>query len=347
MQDAPSPRESPARVSDAVEKDESGPKLKTQLRTACRRKGYALTTERTYWRWIVRYVRQRARAREEGRLLHPRTLGAEDVRAFLSYLAAEREVAAGTQGQALNALVFLYGEVLGEDLGKIGNFERGKPSKRLPEVLTKSEVRAVLGEMNGTPKLVASLLYGAGLRLSEALRLRVKDLGFEQQRLIVREGKGKKDRVTMLPPSLHSRLRRQMRKVKAWHEEDLEAEVGEVYLPKALRRKYPNAGREWPWHWVFASKRLSTDPRSGQTRRHHLSRSHIQRRVRKAVKASGVPKKASPHTLRHSFATHLLEDGYDVRTVQRLLGHESLETTMVYTHVAGLSAGARSPLEGL
>ncbi len=341
MQDAsPEPFRS---LPCASEQDE--PKLKDQLQAACRRKGYALSTERTYWRWVLRYVR--FCARQKGALRHPRTLGAPDVRRFLSYLATEREVATGTQSQALNALGFLYGQVLGQDLSEIGRFERGKTPKRLPAVLTRSEVRALLSVMSGTPRLVASLLYGSGLRLSEALRLRVKDLDFERARLLVRQGKGKKDRVTMLPPSLHAGMRRQLRKAEAWHAEDLEAGVGGVHLPLALRRKYPNAAREWAWHWVFSSKRLSEDPRGGKRRRHHLSRSHIQRRVRRAVQASGLAKKASCHTLRHSFATHLLEDGYDVRTVQRLLGRKSLDTTMIYTRLAGCSAGAQSPLERL
>ena len=317
----------------------SSPKLKDRLLAACRRKGYALSTERTYWRWAVRYIRFH-------HTTHPSEMGAPELRAFLSYLAAERNVAASTQNQALNALVFLYEEVLGEDVGRIGNFQRAKTPQRLPTVLSKKEVRAVLEAMAGPPKLVASLLYGSGLRLSEALRLRVKDLDFPQKRLTVRQGKGSKDRVTMLPATLHRSLRRQLRKARAWHQEDLEAECGTVYLPKALRRKYPNAEVEWPWQWVFPSPRLSEDPRSGITRRHHLSQSHIQKQVRAAVKASDVQKKASCHTFRHSFATHLLEDGYDVRNVQGLLGHKSLETTMIYTHVSG-GAGARSPLEGL
>jgi len=316
------------------------PKLKTQFQTACRRKGYALSTERTYWRWAVRFIRFHGTC-------HPLQMGAAEIRRFLSYLAVERDVASATQNQALNALIFLYESVLGEEVGAIGTFERAKAPERLPTVLSKEEVRAVLDAMNGTRKLVASLLYGSGLRLSEALRLRVKDLRFDHHQLLVRQGKGQKDRVTMLPSVLHDALRRQLGKAKAWHAEDTEAGYGAVYLPKALRRKYPNAATEWAWQWVFPSPRRSEDPRSGTVRRHHLSRSHIQKGVRQAVQASEIDKKASCHTLRHAFATHLLEDGYDVRTVQRLLGHKSLETTMVYTHVAARSAGARSPLETL
>ncbi|NBB84660.1 MAG: integron integrase [Bacteroidetes bacterium] len=316
------------------------PKLKVQFQTACRRKGYTLATERTYWRWAVRFIRFYGTR-------HPCQMGAAEIRRFLSYLAVEREVASATQNQALNALVFLYEAVLGEELGAIGAFERAKTPERLPTVLSKNEVAAVLDAMCGTRKLVASLLYGAGLRLSEALRLRVKDLRFERHQLIVRCGKGQKDRVTMLPDVLHTQLRRQLQKAEVLHAEDREAGLGAVYLPKALRRKYPNAAAEWAWQWVFPSPQRSVDPRSGMTRRHHLSRSHIQKGVRQAVQAAGINKKASCHTLRHSFATHLLENGYDVRTVQRLLGHESLETTMVYMHVAERSAGARSPLETL
>lgn len=316
------------------------PKLKTQFQAVCRRKGYTLSTERTYWRWAVRFIRFHGTR-------HPLQMGAAEIRRFLSYLAAEREVASATQNQALNALVFLYEAVLEEEVGAIGTFERAKAPERLPTVLSKEEVRAVLDAMHGTRKLVASLLYGSGLRLSEALRLRVKDLRFERRQLIVRCGKGQKDRVTMLPDVLHAALRRQLQKAEVLYAEDREAGFGAVYLPKALRRKYPNAATEWAWQWVFPSPRRSEDPRSGTIRRHHLSRSHIQKGVRQAVQAAEIDKKASCHTLRHSFATHLLENGYDVRTVQRLLGHESLETTMVYTHVAERSAGARSPLETL
>lgn len=327
---SPTPQSSPA----------DRPKLKTQFQTVCRRKGCTLATERTYWRWVVRFVRFHD-------MRHPLQMGAAEIRRFLSYLAVERDVASATQNQALNALIFLYESVLGEEVGAIGTFERAKAPGRLPTVMTKVEVRAVLDAMSGTRKLVASLLYGSGLRLSEALRLRVKDLRFDHHQLLVRQGKGQKDRVTMLPRVLHDPLRRQLGKAKAWHAEDMEAGYGAVYLPNALHRKYPNAATEWPWQWVFPSPRRSKDPRSGTTRRHHLSRSHIQKGVRQAVQAAGINKKASCHTLRHSFATHLLEDGYDVRTVQRLLGHKSLETTMVYTHVAERSAGARSPLETL
>ena len=326
--------------SDPLQPVSARPKLKTQFQTVCRRRGYTLATERTYWRWVVRFVRFHGTR-------HPLQLGADAIRRFLSYLAAERNVASATQNQALNALIFLYEAVLGEEIGAIGPFERAQAPKRLPTVLTKGEVRAVLDAMSGPRKLVASLLYGAGLRLSEALRLRVKDLRFERHQLIVRRGKGQKDRVTMLPAMLHAPLQRQLGKAKAWHAEDLEAGYGAVYLPHALRRKYPNAATEWPWQWVFPSAQRSVDPRADVTRRHHLSRSHIQKGVRQAVRAAGTGKQASCHTLRHSFATHLLENGYDVRTVQRLLGHKSLEATMVYTHVAERSAGARSPLETL
>jgi len=316
------------------------PKLKTQVERACRRKGYALATERTYWRWIVRFIRFHG-------VTHPSQMSGPEIRRFLSYLAVERNVARATQNQALNALVFLYTAVLDEEVGSIGPFERAKTPKRLPVVLSKSEVRALLASMRGTRKLVASLLYGSGLRLTEALRLRIKDLDFDRNQLFVRQGKGAKDRVTMLPDILHVTLKQQLAKAKAWYIDDMEAGVGTVYLPKALSKKYLHAAHEWAWQWVFPSSRLSTDPRSGITRRHHLSRSHIQRGVRQAVQEAGINKNASCHTLRHSFATHLLEDGYDVRTVQRLLGHKSLDSTMIYTHVARRAAGARSPLEGL
>jgi integron integrase len=278
--------------------------------------------------------------------VHPRTLHAKDVRAFLDHLAAERNVAASTQNQALNALIFLYEHVLDIDLGAIGDFERAQRSRRLPVVLTREEVRAVLGHMQGTNRLVALLLYGSGLRLTEALRLRVKDIDTAYGQILVRDGKGRKDRRTVFPKRAAEPLQRHLRKVKVLHEEDCADGYGAVFLPDALARKYPNAATDWTWQYVFPARGRSVDPRSGIERRHHRSDSAVQRAVKKAVEAAQVNKRASCHTFRHSFATHLIEDGYDIRTVQELLGHDDLRTTMVYTHVLNRGGrGVQSPLD--
>ena len=256
-------------------------------------------------------------------------------------------MAASTQNQALNALIFLYKNVLEVDLGTIGDFERAQRSRRLPVVLTREEVRAVLGHMQGTNRLVALFLYGAGLRLTEALRLRVKDVDVAYGQILVRDGKGRKDRRTVFPKRAAEPLRRHLRKVKVLHEEDCAAGCGAVYLPDALARKYTNAATDWKWQYVFPSRSRSMDPRSGIERRHHRSDSAVQRAVKKAVEAARVNKRASCHTFRHSFATHLIEDGYDIRTVQELLGHEDLRTMMIYTHVLNRGGrGVRSPLDG-
>jgi integron integrase len=310
-----------------------------RVRSACRRKGYTYRTEKTYLRWIVRYVKYHDTE-------HPRTSGKPEVREYLSYLATDRNVAASTQNQALNALLFLYRDVLGAEWEEVSDFERAKEPDRLPVVLTQAEVKSVLGHMEGSNGLVGHLLYGAGLRLSEALRLRVKDLDFEYEQITVRQGKGKKDRRTLLPGILEAPLQRQLRKSKATWKEDLEAGCGRASMPKTLGRKYPNAAAEWGWQYVFPSQRRSKDPRSGDIKRHHRSPSAVQKAVKRAVKKAGITKSASCHTLRHSFATHLLEQGTDIRTVQELLGHQNLRTTQVYTHVLqDGKAGTRSPLE--
>lgn len=320
----------------------NGPKLLTQLRRTCRRRQYSLHTERAYARWVKRFVRYHDTT-------HPRQLGATDVRAFLEHLAVHRQVAASTQNQALHALSFLYDAVLDEPLDDIGSLERADRPKRLPAVLSRSEVRRLFSAMRaGANRLVAHLLYGSGLRLSEALRLRVKDLGFSDHRILIRDGKGGKDRSTVLPERLHRPLQRHLRHVKAQHESDCAEGVGSVYLPNALAEKYPNAATEWRWQYVFPSERLSEDPRSGAVRRHHRSDSAVQRAVKKAVDAAGIATRASCHTLRHSFATHLLADGTDVRTIQKLLGHEDLRTTMKYVHVLEESGiNVTSPLDTL
>ena len=280
-------------------------------------------------------------------------MGEAGVSEFLTHLAREGKVAASTQNQALSALLFLYQQVLEMEIGWLKDVERAKKPVRVPVVLTRDEVHKVFAHLHGVPRLMTGLLYGSGLRLMEAVRLRVKDVDLGYGRIMVRDGKGAKDRVTMLPLNLAHALERHLQKMKAQHEEDLEDGFGGVYLPHALARKYPNAEREWAWQWVFPSTRLSIDPRergidgaAPVRRRHHIDESALQLAVKKAVNASGIAKPASCHTFRHSFATHLLENGYDIRTVQELLGHKDVATTMIYTHVLNKPGiGVRSPLD--
>ena len=315
------------------------PKLLDRVREVIRRRHYSYRTEQVYVDWIRRFIYFSGRR-------HPAGLGAEEVTAFLNHLAGEREVAASTQNQALSAILFLYKDVLEQPLPWLEGIERAKRPARLPTVLTLDEVRRLLLAMRGEKWLMASLLYGAGLRLSECLRLRVKDIDFGYRQILVRDGKGAKDRVTMLPASTMEPLRRQLLVAKALHEADLAAGCGEVELPHALQRKNPRAARLWAWKWVFPSQKLSTDPRSGAVRRHHVYENFITRALQDAVRAAAIPKHVSCHTLRHSFATHLLEGGYDIRTVQELLGHSDVSTTMVYTHVMNKGArGVQSPLD--
>jgi integron integrase len=314
-------------------------KLLDQLRAVLRRNHYSRRTEESYVAWVVRFVRFH-------QLRHPRDLGSAEIAAFLTHLAVVDQVAASTQNQARSALLFLYQEVLGIDLGQLSDIAPAQRPERLPTVLTRDEVRAVLTHLGGTYRLMAQLLYGSGLRLMECVRLRLKDVDFAQQQLVVRDGKGAKDRITMLPMRLVEPLQDHLRIVRRTHEEDLVRGYGAVYLPYALERKYPNANREWGWQYVFPADRLSTDPRTGMMRRHHLDESGLQKAVRAAVRAAAITKPASCHTFRHSFATHLLESGYDIRTVQELLGHRDLKTTMIYTHVLNRGGrGVRSPLD--
>jgi len=277
---------------------------------------------------------------------HPRQLGAPEITAFLNHLATQRRVTPSTQNQALNAIVFLYRRVLGSDVPELGGLVRARKPRRLPVVLTRREVLALLEELSGTQHLVASLLYGSGLRLLEALRLRVKDVDFERGEIVVRQGKGRKDRVTPLPDTAIPALREQLARARKVHERDLAAGFGSVRLPGGLERKYRSASREWGWQWVVPALRRHRDPRGGVERRHHLHETAVQQAVKQAVRAAGITKPASCHTLRHSFATHLLERGVDVRTVQELLGHRNLNTTMIYVHVLNRGAlGVRSPLD--
>jgi integron integrase len=319
--------------------DTPQPKLLDLVRQVIRSKHYSRRTEEAYVDWITRYVRFH-------NTRHPRELGPAEVTAFLTYLAVDLDVAASTQNQARSALLFLYREVLSITIDAPQNVIAAKMPRRLPTVLTTEEVRAVLRLMSGEHRLMAQLLYGSGLRLMECLRLRVKDLDFAQHQLTVRDGKGMHDRVTMLPDVLRAPLQLQLQLVRRTFDEDLEHGHGEVYLPFALERKYQNASREWGWQYVFPSDRLSTDPRGGQLRRHHRDERGLQAAVKAAVRAAGITKPASCHTFRHSFATHLLEDGYDIRTVQELLGHADVKTTMIYTHVLNRGGrGVRSPLD--
>ncbi len=326
-------------------------RLFDQVREVMRFHHYSLRTEEAYLQWIRRYLKFHRSADRTGPQQgwrHPNTLGPAEVREFLTHLAVKADVAASTQNQALNALVFLYGQVLQSPLGDLGEIARVTRPARLPAVLTQEETRRVLAALKpGTAGLIVRLLYGTGMRVLEALRLRVKDLDFERNQIVIREGKGDKDRMTMLPDKLKLELQQHVTRVALLHQQDLAEGLGQVYLPHALARKYPNADREWGWQWVFPAAGKSKDPRSGIVRRHHANEASVQRAMKTAVRLAKVAKPATPHTLRHSFATHLLEKGYDIRTVQELLGHQSVETTQIYTHVMQKPGiGVRSPLDG-
>ncbi|MEO1095371.1 MAG: integron integrase [Cyanobacteria bacterium J06638_28] len=313
-------------------------KLLEQVRDTMRLKHYAYRTEETYLQWIKRYILFHGKR-------HPKDMGRLEIESFLTDLAVNQNVAASTQNQALNAVLFLYHKVLGIEIDGI-NAVRANPPRNLPVVLTKAEVGAVIPKIDGHHQLVVKLLYGSGLRLSEALRLRVKDLDFAQQQLIIRDGKGRKNRVTMLPTSIISELQDYLVGIRRQHQQDLGRGFGSVYLPFALERKYPNANRDWIWQYVFPSGRIVKDPRSGEMRRHYLHESGVQKALKRAVRQVGISKKVGCHTFRHSFATHLLENGYDIRTIQELLGHKDVKTTMIYTHVLNRGGrGVRSPLD--
>lgn len=317
----------------------AAPRLLDQVRERIRVLHYSRATEKTYIHWILAFIRFHGRR-------HPLEMGAQEVEAYLSHLATDREVAAGTQNQAMHAILFLYKQVLGIELPWLDGITRAKPSKRLPTVLTQAETRALLAEVDGLPGLVIKLLYGTGMRLMEGLRLRVKDIDFHGRAIIVRGGKGDKDRVVPLPESLVAPLQARLAERRKMHDIDLSKGMADVELPHALERKYPNAGKEFGWQYVFAAADYSADPRSGVIRRHHLHEKTIQRHVKEAARRAGILKPTHPHTLRHSFATHLLEAGADIRTVQELLGHSDVSTTMIYTHVLNRGGrGVMSPLD--
>ncbi len=312
-----------------------------QLLMVIRQRGYSIRTEQTYESWAARFI-----GYCDNR--DPKTLGADEVVSFLQYLAVRRNVAASTQNQALNALVFFYDQVIQQPLGDMGGFIRAKRPKKLPVVLTQNEIHRLLEQMNGRQRLMTSLLYGTGMRLMDCVRLRVQDVDFEYRQIVIRDGKGQKDRVVPLPERLIEPIKTHLAAVRKTHQDDLKMGNGEVYLPNALSRKYPSAAKEWGWQYVFPSARLSVDPRSGKVRRHHIHENGLQKAVKKAAALAGITKRVNCHALRHSFATHLLENGYDIRTVQELLGHADVSTTMIYTHVLNRGGqGVRSPLDSI
>ena len=316
-----------------------------QLRERIRYMHYNLSTEQVYVYWVRFFIRWSARG---GGMRHPREMGAADVEAFLTMLATQRKVSASTHNQALSAILFLYRELLGVALPWLDNVNRPTQKRRIPSVLTKDEVAGLLAHIDGPAALVARLLYGTGMRLMEGMRLRIKDVDFDRHVIIVRDAKGGKDRVVMLPRSLEPALRLQMLAARAQWEADRQAQRGGVETPHALEQKYPKVGYTWGWFWTFPSPTLSIDPRSGVERRHHLYEDRVQRALKKAVPLAGICKPVSVHTLRHSFATHLLQAGTDIRTVQELLGHSDVSTTMIYTHVLKVAAGGTaSPLDAL
>ena len=316
-------------------------KLLDQVRDVLRVKHYSLKTEKAYLHWITRFIIYHNKQ-------HPRDMGGIEISRFLTHLACDAHVAASTHNQALNAIVFLYKNVLHRDPGEFRDIHWAKKPSRLPVVLTRQEVGRLLQQLKGRDWLMASLLYGSGLRLMECLRLRVKDIDFASKQICVRSGKGDKDRLTMLPDSVISDLKLHIQQVKILHEQDLKQGYGSVELPFALERKYKHAANEWAWQYVFPASQISTDPRSGIRRRHHLDESVLQKAVKRAARQANIQKHAGCHTLRHSFATHLLENGYDIRTIQELLGHNDVNTTMIYTHVLNRGGLAvHSPLDHL
>jgi len=317
------------------------PKLLDQFREALRARHYSLRTEQTYCLWVKRFIFFH-------HVRHPADMAEPEINAFLTHLAVKERVSASTQTQALSALLFLYRHVLGREIGDLGEVIRARKPRRLPVVMTREETKAVLSHLNGDKWLMGMLMYGSGLRLMECLRLRVQDIDFSRHQILVRDGKGAKDRITMLPASVTAALQDHLRRVKEIHEKDLNEGWGGVWLPNALERKYRNASKEWRWQWVFPQENRWINHHTKDQGRHHVDESLVQKAVREAVRRARLAKRATCHTFRHSFATHLLEDGYDIRTVQELLGHNDVKTTMIYTHVLNRGpACVRSPADGL
>jgi integron integrase len=330
-----------SRRLEPVQGQPQKPKLLDQLRQALRSRQYSRRTEQTYCHWAKRFIYFHD-------VRHPAEMAEPEIHAFLTHLAVKEKVSASTQNQALSALLFLYRHVIGRAVGDLGEVIRARKPTRLPVVMTREEVKAVLANLSGDKWLMASLMYGTGLRLMECLRLRVQDLDFSRNEILVRDGKGAKDRTTMLPELLKVPLQDHLKRVRAIHERDLADGWGRVLLPDALDRKYPNAPKEWRWQWVFPQENRWKNTKTGEEGRHHMDESLVQKAVRDAVAKAGLIKRGTCHTFRHSFATHLLESGYDIRTVQELLGHSDVKTTMIYTHVLNRgSAGVRSPVDGL
>ncbi len=327
-------------VCEAILPEGRRPRLLNQVREEIRKRHYSRRTEKSYVGWIRRFILFHGKR-------HPAEMGEAEISRFLSHLAVTAKVSASTQNQALSALLFLYRQVLCTEIDWVDGVVRAKRPLRFPVVLTREEVRGVLGHLQGVDWIMASLLYGAGLRLLECCRLRVKDVDLERKEILVRDGKGGKDRLTLLPGRIVGALRTHLERVRVQHDRDLANGAGSVELPLAIEHKYPRAAREWSWQWVFPATRFYVHPETGQRRRHHLHESVLQKAVREAVLRAGIAKPATCHTLRHTFATHLLEDGYDIRTIQELLGHSDVATTMIYTHVLNRGGrGVRSPLDG-
>lgn len=326
-------------VSINKSEPESKPKLLEQVRIAMRTAHYSRKTEESYTNWIKQFIIFNNK-------IHPDLLGKEGIKNFLNYLAVQRKVSASTQNQALSAIIYLYNKILNKDIGWLEDIVRAHKSKRLPVVFTKGEVKEIFKNLSGIPKLVCSLLYGAGLRLGEALSLRIKDINFEYKQIIIRDAKGEKDRITTLPEVIIPELKQHLNKVFVQHKEDLRRGKGKTILPHALAKKYPNADKDFYWQYAFPADKFINDKERQLIYRYHIHESTIQKAIKRAVRKAKILKPGSAHTFRHSFATHLLENGYDIRTIQELLGHNSVKTTMVYTHVANLGAGVKSPLDG-